>query len=116
MGEPPSGEMEHSKAGAPEKADGDDDDAAEKERQLLLSMGWDPDDDGEEGGLEEWEIEQAQEGFMEHLAQGQGREGLRERAQREFEAWKAEQGAHEEKACLQQVSSGTVAVGDSGDV
>lgn len=69
---------------APETAD-------DKEMKLLLSMGWVPDEeDDEEGGLEEWEIDAAQESFMEHL-QGQPREGLRERAQREFEAWKAEQ-------------------------
>jgi len=59
----------------------------DEERRLLLSMGWNPDDDGD-GGLEDWEIDAAQENLIEHLREP--REGLRERAQREFEAWKAE--------------------------
>lgn len=61
--------------------------ADEEERQLLLSMGWDPDDLEGEGGLEEWEIDAAQESFIEHL-QREPHEGLQERARREFEEWR----------------------------
>lgn len=59
----------------------------DEERRLLVSMGWDPNDCEGEGGLEEWEIDAANEGFIEHL-QHEPQEGLRERAHREFEAWK----------------------------
>lgn len=61
--------------------------ADEEERRLLLSMGWDPDDLEGEGGLEEWEIDAAQESFIEHL-QREPHEGLPERARREFEEWR----------------------------
>merc|ERR1712014_297709 len=76
----------------------------DEERKLLLSMGWNPDDDDDEGGLEEWEIDAAQESLVEHLQQGQRREGFSERAQREFEAWKAEQGANEDKSLAEKES------------
>lgn len=60
--------------------------ADDEEHRLLLSMGWSPEGD-EEGGLEEWEIDAAQEGFVQHLSRGPEREGLRERAQRQFQVW-----------------------------
>lgn len=59
----------------------------DEERRLLVSMGWDPNDCEGEGGLEEWEIDAANESFIEHL-QHEPQEGLRERAHREFEAWR----------------------------
>ncbi|CAJ1354650.1 unnamed protein product [Effrenium voratum] len=59
----------------------------EEERRLLTSMGWNPDDD--EGGLEEWEIDAAQESLIGRIQAEGDREGLRERATREFESWKA---------------------------
>lgn len=63
--------------------------ADEDERRLLLSMGWQPEDDDEEGGLEEWEIDAAQENLIGRLQSAASHEGLRDRAQREFQAWKA---------------------------
>lgn len=60
----------------------------EEERRLLQSMGWDPDEhDDEEGGLEEWEIDAAQESLIGRLQAEGDRETLRDRARREFEAW-----------------------------
>jgi len=67
------------------QASGTDD----EEQRLLMSMGWDPNDKEGEGGLEDWEIDAAQEHFIERL-QKEPHEGLRERAHREFEAWKQE--------------------------
>ncbi|CAE8659968.1 unnamed protein product, partial [Polarella glacialis] len=65
------------------------DSAREEERRLLQSMGWSPDDDAtdEDGGLEEWEIDAAQEQLISKLQAAKTHEGLRERAQREFEAF-----------------------------
>lgn len=60
--------------------------ADDEERRLLLSMGWSPEGD-EEAGLEEWEIDAAQEDLVQHLSRGPEREGLRERAQRQFQVW-----------------------------
>jgi len=65
--------------------------AEQEERKLLMSMGWteeDDDEDDEGGGLEAWEIDAAQEDFLKR--QQQPHEDLRERAKRDFEAWKAE--------------------------
>jgi len=65
----------------------------DEERRLLLSMGWVPEDElGEdaEGDLEEWEIDAAQESLIRRLQDPTPHEGLRERAQRGFEAWKVE--------------------------
>mmetsp|Transcript_35881 Transcript_35881/g.92731 ORF Transcript_35881/g.92731 Transcript_35881/m.92731 type:complete len:81 (-) Transcript_35881:97-339(-) len=68
--------------------------AEQEERNLLMSMGWteeDEDEDDEGGGLEEWEIDAAQEDFLKR--QQQPHEDPRARARRDFEAWKAERAA-----------------------
>ncbi|CAE7190590.1 unnamed protein product [Symbiodinium necroappetens] len=62
----------------------------DEERRLLMSMGWNPEDGDEEEGLEDWEIDAAQENLIGRVQARADREGLRERAQREFEAWKAQ--------------------------
>ncbi|CAE7558853.1 unnamed protein product [Symbiodinium pilosum] len=63
----------------------------DEERRLLMSMGWTPENgDDEDGGLEDWEIHAAEEKFVRNLQTKPDREGLRERAQREFEAWKSQ--------------------------
>merc|ERR1712129_3380 len=98
----PGGEGEE----ADDAAGREQEDAAE--RQLLLSMGWDPADgeeDEEEGGLEEWEILAAQASISQHRAQeGRDPKGQRELAQRQFEAWKTEQGALKDNDSLEQLS------------
>eukprot|EP00927_Polykrikos_kofoidii_P009740 TRINITY_DN14081_c0_g1_i1.p1 TRINITY_DN14081_c0_g1~~TRINITY_DN14081_c0_g1_i1.p1 ORF type:complete len:626 (-),score=124.46 TRINITY_DN14081_c0_g1_i1:40-1803(-) len=62
--------------------------AEDEEWKLLVSMGWNPEEDDGEGGLEDWEINAAQESLHKHQATDSN-ECLRLRAQREFEEWKA---------------------------
>lgn len=60
----------------------------EEERRLLQSMGWNPDEhDDDEGGLEDWEIDAAEQSLIAQLQAEGDRETLRDRARREFDAW-----------------------------
>lgn len=69
-----------------------------EERKLLLSMGWVPPEGENMGdetdGLEDWEIDAAQESCMRRLQADVDRLDLHDRARMDFEAWKLrEQGS-----------------------